>query len=305
MPEIHTLMVNDVPAFVLQTADYAPLARQGYTIVEHKTPESLLAAGKDVDIVLTWDFEASWYAHFPKLRCVFTPAAGDDWARPDPSGRVPVSHGSYHGELMCESVLSALLFMNHRMPAMIRNFERREWDRTTQGESRLLSGQSVLIVGYGHIGEICARTLAPHVREVVGVRRDPSRSGGSPVPVHAMTELPGLLARADHVVLLLPGGEATDRFMGPDRLAGMKPGAYIYNFGRGNVLLSRDLVPQLGHLGGAFLDVTEEEPLPKDSPLWSHGKVFITPHSSAIFADYRRLFIEEVCARLGNQDQAL
>lgn len=305
MAEIHTLMVNDVPAFVLHTVDYKPLEDMGFTVVEHDSADSLLSAGPQVEYVLTWDFEATWYQRFPRLRCVFTPAAGDDWARPDPSGRVPVSHGSYHGELMSESVLSALLFMNHRMPQMIRNHDRRGWDRVTQGKSRLLSGQSVLIVGYGHIGERCARVISPHVREVIGVRRDPSLSNGAPIPVRSMSELPELLPRSDHVVMLLPGGAATDRFMNADRLSLMKPGGFIYNFGRGNSLVEKDLIPALVHLGGAFLDVTEEEPLPQDSLFWSHEGVFVTPHSSAIFEDYRRLFIEEVCEHLGNASQPL
>ena len=118
------------------------------------------------------------------------------------------------------------------------------------------------------------------------------------VPVHPMSALPGLLSDADHVVMLLPGGDATDRFMNRDRLSRMKPGGFIYNFGRGNALIAQDLIPELEHLGGAFLDVTEEEPLSPESPLWTHEKVFVTPHSSAIFEDYRRLFIEEVCTRL-------
>ncbi|MEM7364890.1 MAG: NAD(P)-dependent oxidoreductase [Pseudomonadota bacterium] len=305
MTEIHTLMVNDVPAFVLGAEDYAPLVALGYDIVEHFDTESLLAAADRADHVLTWDFDSGWYSQFPKLKIVFTPAAGDDWARPDPSGRVPVSHGSYHGELMCESVLSAILFMNHRMPQMIRNFARREWDRTTQGESRLLSRQSVLIVGYGHIGEICAEVLTPHVREVIGVRRRPDQSEEAEIRVYGMSELVDLLPLADHVVMLLPGGRDTDQFMNAERLARMKGGAFIYNFGRGNSLTTKDLLPQLDHLGGAFLDVTEEEPLPQDSPLWRQDNVFITPHSSAIFEDYRRLFIEEVCARLGKAGESL
>ena len=299
MTEIHTLMLNDVPAFVLGAEDYAPLAALGYDIVEHFDIESLLAAADRADHVLTWDFETGWYSQFPKLKTVFTPAAGDDWARSDPSDRVPVSHGSYHGELMCESVLSAILFMNHRMPQMIRNFARREWDRTTQGESRMLSRQSVLIIGYGHIGKICAEVLTPHVREVIGVRRRPEQSEEAEIPVYGMSGLVDLLPLADHVLMLLPGGSDTDQFMNAERLTRMKKGAFIYNFGRGNALTAQDLLPQLDHLGGAFLDVTEEEPLRQDSPLWAQDNVFITPHSSAIFEDYRRLFIEEVCARLG------
>ncbi len=81
----------------------------------------------------------------------------------------------------------------------------------------------------------------------------------------------------------------------------MKEGAYIYNFGRGNSLIAEDLIPALrdGRLGGAFLDVTEEEPLPADSPLWSEANVVITPHSSCVCSEYKAGFVEELVPRLG------
>ena len=58
-------------------------------------------------------------------------------------------HGSFHGSLLAESLLSAILFMNHRMPDMWRNFTNRRWDRGLQKESRLLADQTVLIIGGG------------------------------------------------------------------------------------------------------------------------------------------------------------
>ncbi|MDZ7686291.1 MAG: hypothetical protein U5O39_15900 [Gammaproteobacteria bacterium] len=68
---------------------------------------------------------------------MLTPAAGADWVRPDPSERVPVIYGTFHGDILRESLLHAVLFMNHNMPAMIRNFEARQWDRNLQADSRL------------------------------------------------------------------------------------------------------------------------------------------------------------------------
>ena len=114
-----------------------------------------------------------------------------------------------------------------------------------------------------------------------------------------------LLPIADHVVLLLPGGPETNRFMNRDRLDLMQPGAYIYNFGRGNALVAADLIPCLNRLGGAFLDVTEDEPLPAISPLWQQKNslptVFITPHSSCMYKDYTGLYIEEIVQHLSSE----
>ena len=78
----------------------------------------------------------------------------------------------------------------------------------------------------------------------------------------------------------------------------MKPGSYIYNFGRGNSLTTADLLAALPHLGGAFLDVTDEEPLPTDSPLWKQDNVFLTPHSSCIYSEYMPMFIDEVISKI-------
>jgi phosphoglycerate dehydrogenase-like enzyme len=75
----------------------------------------------------------------------------------------------------------------------------------------------------------------------------------------------------------------------------MKPGACLYNLGRGNCCREEDLVIALrnGPLAGAGLDVFAEEPLPPASPLWKLPNVLITPHSSAISREYIDLFIQE------------
>lgn len=75
----------------------------------------------------------------------------------------------------------------------------------------------------------------------------------------------------------------------------MKPGAYLYNLGRGNCYREEDLLAALkkGPLAGAGLDVFAEEPLPPTSALWEQPNVLITPHSSAISREYIELFIHE------------
>jgi phosphoglycerate dehydrogenase-like enzyme len=297
--KLHTCLWNDVKAFDFCDADLACLrdALPGVTIHRHDTASDFLANAADADIVLTWDFPASWYPHCPKLRTVMTPAAGNDWVEPDPAGRVELIHGTFHGAILSESLVSALLFMNHRMPDMWRNFAERSWDRNLQATTRLLAEQTVVIIGMGSIGKVCARQIRHLGARVIGVSRSAEPIADDIASV-SVDELPQILPEADHIVLLLPGSTATNRFMDPTRLRACKPGAYLYNFGRGNALLSQDLLDCRDHLGGAFLDVTDEEPLPADSPLWQLDNIMITPHSSCVYDDYRRLFLEEVIKRL-------
>ncbi len=305
--QIHTLLWwPEVDAFDFRQADLAGFSGRlpGATLIFHDSPDSFLEAAANAEYVLAWHFAAEWYATCPSLKTVFTPAAGDEWVKPDPTGRVDVIHGTFHGPLIAESLLGALLFMNHCMPDMIRNFERREWDRNLQRTSRLLQNQTVLLVGLGHIGSHCANLISRTGARVIGIKRDPTRL---PVPlerveVAPVSDLDEFLPLADHVALVLPGGESTDGLMDEVRLLRCKPGAYIYNFGRGNAIRSEALLKAAGHIGGAFLDVVDEEPLPPDSGLWQLPNIMITPHSSCVYVDYKRLFLEEVAAHIIETD---
>jgi len=300
--ELHTCLWNEVSAFNFRESDLSPIleTHPGLTLHFHEDADAFLRQAESAQLVLTWDFPRAWYEHCPSLKLVMTPAAGTDWVEQDPTGQIPVVHGSFHGEILAESLLSALLFMNHRMPDMIRNFQTRHWDRNLQKDSLLLQGQTVLIVGMGNIGVTCARYIRSMGTTVIGVRRDPGKSPPG-TETYAIEALPSLLPEADHVVLLLPGNHETDGFMTGELLSFCKPGAFIYNFGRGNVLHTRDLVHHWDRFAGAFLDVTDEEPLPPDSPLWQLDNIMITPHSSCIYDDYRRMFVANVIEELDSR----
>lgn len=320
--EIHTCLWNDVAAFDFGPTDLTPLTTalsdtqktgklsdtQDFSfrdtqVISHRDETSFLASAERANVVLTWDFPATWYAQCPNLEIVMTPAAGTDWVEPDPNRRVKTVHGRFHGSLLAESLLSAILFMNHQMPAMLDNFNKREWDRNLQTKSRLLSTQTVLIIGMGNIGTYCANIIATLGTRVIGIKRnvlsDVLSDTQKNIELAGVDDLPNLLPIADHVVLLLPGTPDTEGFMHDKRLQLCKPNAYIYNFGRGNALRSVDLINHWDRLGGAFLDVIDEEPLPPESPLWQLDNIMITPHSSCVYADYRGGFIQEVIEYLG------
>lgn len=292
--QIHTFLRSEIEAFDFRPEHFEALASSlpAVRFVHHDSAASLQDALADADGVMTWEFAAEWYEEAARLRAVLTPAAGDDWVRPDPSGRVPVIHGTFHGPLLRESLLHAMLFMNHNMKAMIRNFDQREWDRNLQAGSRLLAGQRSLIIGYGSIGRSCGELLRALGMTVTGIART-SRDD-----VLGIDHLHEALGAADHVAIVLPGDSSTDGLIGEAELARCKPGAFVYNFGRGNALPSDALLGALDHLGGAFLDVVDEEPLPADSPLWTHPNVMITPHSSCVYRDYVPRYLAEAAAHI-------
>jgi phosphoglycerate dehydrogenase-like enzyme len=303
--QLHACLNSEVAAFDFRAADLEAISVQcpEVSLHVHENHESLLKEAENAEVVLAWEFQQSWYSRFPHLRAIFTPAAGRDWVADDPRGRVEVIHGTFHGRLLGESLLGAILFMNRRMPAMIRNFERREWDRNIQKDCRLLAGQTVLILGLGNIGSECARILQPLGPRIIGIKRNPANTllPLEGIEVRPVSELDATLPEADHVAVVLPGDAGTDRILDARRLHMCKPGVHVYNFGRGNAVAGDDLVKAADHIGGAFLDVTDEEPLPPESPLWSLENIMITPHSSCIYREYRESFIAEVIGHLLKQ----
>jgi phosphoglycerate dehydrogenase-like enzyme len=140
-----------------------------------------------------------------------------------------------------------------------------------------------LVVGLGTIGaEIAVRARACGAR-VTGVRRSPTGEE----PVDAMVHpdhLLELLPTADVVVLATPASASTDGMVDAGFLASMKPTGVLINIGRGALVDEAALIDALdqGRPAKAVLDVTRTEPLPHDDPLWTHPKVVVTPHSSAL-----------------------
>jgi len=299
-PSLHVWLDSPIRAFHFQAEDFAPLAvaLPALSIFHHHDRDGFLAALPAADFVTTWSFREGWYALSERLRAVATPAAGHDWVAPDPSGRVTTHYGRFHGGMIAESLLGMMLHFNRRVPAMLENERRREWDRDLQFPGRMLRSQRALIVGYGNIGRACAELLCGLGMEVVGCRRQPTaaRDPELGIPLVRVDALPGELGRADHVVLLMPGGEGTAGAFTREHLRAMKPGAHLYNFGRGTTLRESDLLAALeaGWIAGAGLDVTEREPLPRDSSLWARPDVFVIPHSSCVYDEYRALHVAEL-----------
>jgi phosphoglycerate dehydrogenase-like enzyme len=143
---------------------------------------------------------------------------------------------------------------------------------------RLLNEQTVLILGFGAIARRLTELLLPLKMNLIAARRE--IRGGEPIPIIKASDVDEFLSTADHVVNILPANEQTNNFLNAERLAKLKPGAIVYNIGRGTTLDQTALMKELrtGRIAAAYLDVTDPEPLPPEHPLWETPNCYITPH---------------------------
>ena len=156
-----------------------------------------------------------------------------------------------------------------------------------------LWGKQVAIVGCGNIGQECAKRFAAFDCRVVGVDIFEAELPNISRMYH-ISKLQEVLPHSDVVVLTLPLTEETKHLFGESAFAAMKKGAILVNIARGGVVDTQALIQALqGHLGGAVLDVFEEEPLSPDSPLWDMEQVLLTPHNSFV-GDHNSQRLESV-----------
>jgi phosphoglycerate dehydrogenase-like enzyme len=143
-----------------------------------------------------------------------------------------------------------------------------------------LLNQKAVILGYGAIASRLVAMLAPFHMKITALRRHPRSD--EVVPTITPENLTDVLATADHVINILPENADSVHFISTERLKQMKRGAILYNIGRGKTVDQDALLASLqsGHLGGAWLDVTDPEPLPDGHPLWTAPRCFITPHTA-------------------------
>src|SRR6478609_5083103 len=165
--------------------------------------------------------------------------------------------------------------------------------------TRLVNGSRLVVTGLGEIGLETARIAKALGMKVNGTKRTVEPIDGIDQVVDN-AGLPALLATADAVVNTLPGTAYTEKLFNRDLFAAMKPGTTFVNVGRGTVVDEDALLEALdnGQVGYACLDVFAVEPLPKDSPLWNHPKVTVSPHTSALSAAENRLITERFCSNL-------
>ena len=180
---------------------------------------------------------------------------------------------------MAEFAISGVLQLYKQAAFFRENQKRHLWEKH-RGLLEL-AGKKVLIVGCGSVGNECAKRFAAFGCEVTGVDLYP-REDSLYSKILPLDKLDDMLITADIVVLTLPLSEQTRHLMNDNKLSLLKDGAVLINIARGAIVDTEALIKNIDRLGGAVLDVFEEEPLIDNSPFWGKPNVILTPHNSFV-----------------------
>ncbi len=197
-------------------------------------------------------------------------------------------------EPIAEYVLAAIFEHVKKMPRLwIKGPD--QWKHSSLG---MVRDTTLGIVGVGPIGlALATKGLA------LGMRVKALRRSATPFPlpgIERAVDLAAMFAECDHLVLAAPSTKETRHMVNAEVLAHAKAGLHLINIGRGALVDQPALMAALdaGRLARATLDVTDPEPLPAGHPLYSHPKVRISPHTSAISAYIREALVAKVIGNL-------
>ena len=205
-----------------------------------------------------------------------------------------------HARPLAEFAVLAILAFAKELPRLVRDQRDHRWQRYATDET---AGKTVCVVGLGKIGREVARLARALDMRAVGTVRDVRGRLAEDLDVDRLLptdRLDDLLPHADAVVLSCPLTPQTHHLLDARRLALLKPGAIVINVARGQVVDEAALIGALrsGRLGGAALDVFEQEPLSPDSPLWDLPNVLVSPHSASTVAAESSRIVDLFCENL-------
>jgi len=253
-----------------------------------RTPKETRAAIPAAEVVVTFRFHGSWLDEAESLRWIQAMSAGVDHFdrdRLEARGIVLTNASGVHAEPIAEQVLGYLLTFERNLHEGIRMQDRGVWERFRGGELR---GTTLGVIGVGAIGTRVAELGRAFGMDVIGTKRDTSTVPDPVDEIYPADDYFEVVLEADYLVLACPLTEETEGLIGEDELRAMDEDAVLVNIARGGVVDQDALVRRLqwDGIGGAALDVFDEEPLPADSPLWDLSNVLITPHMSGSTPHY-------------------
>ena len=224
---------------------------------------------------------ASAVAAARKLRWIQTLSAGYENLQKFgvPPGVTITNAGDSWAIAVAEHAMALLLALSKRLPEAVTNQRNHVWDRGIFERMASLQGRTLVVVGFGAIGQAVAQRARAFGMNVFAVTRDAAPTSLAD-RVYPAGELENALQLADAVVLGVPSSPETVRLLNERTLSACKRGCMVINVARGDVVDQDALAAALrsGHLGGAALDVMVPEPLPESNALWDAPNLLITPH---------------------------
>jgi phosphoglycerate dehydrogenase-like enzyme len=246
---------------------------------------------KDADVFVGWSLRPEQLTLAPKLLWIHSPAAAVHQLMFPAlqKNKIMVTNSSeVHGPVVAEHALAMMLTLARRLQTAHWYQQQKVWAQEQIWNERPrpmeVAGSNLLLVGLGNIGREIAQRARALGMHVVGVREHPEKGNEGCEAVFAPTHIETILGDMDFVVLAAPLTEETKSFINAARLARMKRTAYLINVSRGPLIDDKVLVAALREkkIGGAALDVFEEEPLPANSPYWGLDNCLVTPHMAAL-----------------------
>ena len=269
------------------TAEIERQLQEQYKDYTFRYMENIKAAQrylKDADILLTYgnDIAASDIEKAKSLKWIMVLSAGIDGMPLEVIKQRQIlltNVRGIHKTQMAEYAVAMLLSHYQNLTIFNQRQKDKLWDKTIK--RREITGRTITIVGAGSIGEELARLAKAFQMKTIAV----TYSGGSRPHfdyVYRQNDLEQALKEADFVVSILPSTKETEGYYKEQHFKWMKKTAIFLNIGRGTAVDEATLVNALDNdeIEHAILDVTPIEPLPKESRLWSHEKVTLTPHVS-------------------------
>lgn len=243
-----------------------------------------------IDTALVWQPPPGLLRTLPNLKLIVSVGAGVDALVGDPTlPYVPLVRfvdPDLTGRMVGYVALN-VLYHHRRMAEYAEMQARSIWKYLPEPAAHDVR---VGVMGLGVLGAAAAQALKPFGYQVRGWSRTPKALDGIAC-YHGTTQLEAFLADTDILAVLLPFTPDTRGLLNRELFgklsrrgrSGLLPGPVLINAGRGGLQVDADIVAALdaGELYAASLDVFETEPLPADSPLWSHPRVIVTPHNAA------------------------
>ena len=260
-------------------------------VVHAPTFAEMLPDLPDTDIFVGGVIRPDHVKQAPKLKWIHSTSAGIGqltYPEINDAGIVVTNASGVFSVPMAEHTVGLILALARNFPDTVRQQDQKIWSQQSLWDKPQhlseINGAILVIVGYGSIGKEIAKRAVALDMKVIGVNRSGQGDLKYAQQIVPLEKLNEVLPEADYVVLSAPETAETKNLFDLKRFIQMKRGARLINLGRGSILDEAALVRSLesGHLGGAAVDVTDVEPLPPESPLWTAPNLLITPHTSAI-----------------------
>ena len=283
---IQIVVPGDAPVQIAGSPHLEKLRPYGEVVLYDTRPASVaekIARVRDADVIMNTRGAVTWgeaeFSRLPKLKMITTCSIGTDMFDLDAAKARGIAICNQPGRtapVVAEHIFGLMFAVAKRAAYFTAAMKNGGWPRL---DNAMLQGKTLGIIGAGNTGAEMARLARAIGMEVIAWTFHPSVERGERLGVR-FVEWDALLETADVISLHVALTEDTEGLIGKAELAKMKKGVLLLNGARGAIVDTDALAEALnrGHVGGAGIDVFEEEPTPSDHPLFACDQVVLTPH---------------------------